>query len=269
MRTLRAGWRRVVLAGLGSAVPGLAWAQGGLFLLDPPPEQQPSLSVGGGLLAYPAYPGSASLRLLPLPAFEWLAPNGLFASTEAGLGWNASTRADLQAGIRLLPVLGRTPDSATRVAHLPGIPLQVERTLFANWQPAPWAQVQSALRTGLAPGGQGVLAELGGSAGLPLAEHWLGGVTLGMSWGNGAWRQAIWGISASQAQASGLPVFTAGPGWQDLQLTFGAEWTMAPGLRLTGRLERTRLLGAAAASPLTESRWQTGGALTLWRDFAP
>ena len=241
-------------------------AAGGLLLVDPAPAQS-QWSYGASALVFPTYPGAAEASVLPIPAFEWTHPSGAFVSTDLGLGWNLSGRKDLQLGVRLWPELPRRAGDGARLRGLPGIPLRIERTLFANWSPVEFAQLQSSLRTGLGPDERGSLVEAGVSAGAPLGSHLLVGLTLGMSWANGPYRQAWFGIDPAAAAAAGRAPFHAGAGWQDLQTALGAEWTVAERWRLVGRVEQWRLLGAAAASPLTESRWQHSLILSLWHDL--
>lgn len=244
-------------------------AEGGLLLVDAPPLDQAHLSYGGAAFAYPSYPGSASLSVLPIPAFEWTHPSGIFVSTDIGVGWNLSPWRNVQFGARLWPDLARRSSDGARLRGLRDIPLRVERTLFANWEPVPFAQLQSSLRTGLGPDARGTMLELGASIGAPVTSTVLLGLTAGVSRANTAWRQAFFGILPDQTQASGLPVFYAGAGWQDFQTAVGGEWQITHDWRLDVRLENWRLLGAAAASPLTESRWQHGLVLNLWHDLNP
>lgn len=245
-----------------------ARAAGGLLLVDPVPAQR-ELSAGATLFLFPRYPGSAAVEPLPIPAFEWLDPSGAFLSTDIGLGWNFSHRPDLQYGLRLWPDLPRSAGDGARLRGLPGVPLRIERTAFANWMPVEFAQLQSSLRTGLGADGRGTLAEAGGSIGAPLGRDLLVGLTLGMSWANTAYRQGLFGIEPQVAAALGRTPFRAGAGWQDFQLEVGGEWRLSPAWRIDLRSDHWRLLGAAAASPLTESRWQHGLVLSLWRDLAP
>ncbi|MDE3009929.1 MAG: MipA/OmpV family protein [Pseudomonadota bacterium] len=255
----------VVLLGL---MPGAAHAEGGLLLVDPVPETA-QWSDGATLFLFPSYPGAIRRDPLPIPAFEWLSPSGLFVSTDLGLGWNASRRKDLQYGVRLWPALPRSAGDGPRLHGLPGIPLRIERSLFANWIPFEFLQLQSTLRTGLGADGRGTLAEFGTSFGAPLGQRVVAGATIGMSWANQSWRQSWFGIDPQAAAASGYHPFLAGAGWQDFQLAVGGEWQLAEQWRLDIRTEHWRLLGAAAASPLTEARWQHGLVLSLWHDIKP
>ena len=254
---------------------GGVYAEGGLLLVDAPPAHVATQSAGVTLFAMPAYPGGGGTRFLLIPAYEWRHPDGAFASTDLGLGWNLSHRADLQLGVRLWPIFARHAGDGARLAGQPAVPGGIERTAFLTWTPVPYAQLQSSLRTGFGADQRGVLTEVGGSIGAPLGRQVLAGVTIGMSYANAAYRRAYFSATpamagaaaASGSSAASLPA--AGGGWQDLQLALGAEWAPARHWRVDGRLERWRLLGAAAASPLTESRWQTAGVLSLWYDFSP
>jgi outer membrane scaffolding protein for murein synthesis (MipA/OmpV family) len=194
-------------------------------------------------------------------------PSGAFFSTDIGLGWNFSQRKDMQVGLRLYLDPPRNDTRVGKAVGLNHIPWRVERTVFANWWPVEFAGLQSSVRTGLGPNEDGVLAEWGGSIGAPVSASLVLGGTLGMTWANTAWRQAYFGIPSSVAQQSGLTPFQVGAGWQDFQTSLGFEWKMAPQYRLDARLDQWRLLGAAAASPITSSRWQRGFVLTIWRDL--
>jgi len=259
--------KRFISSLLMGCASSWAFAQGGLLLVDPAPEQHATLSYGATLFGFPKEPGSTRLSALPIPAFEWMDPSGAFVSTDIGLGWNFSSRKDLQMGVRLYLDPPRNDQSSGRVSGLSHIPWRVERTFFANWWPVEFAQLQSSVRTGLGPNEDGTLAELGTSFGAPVSSTVLIGGTIGMSWANSAWRQSFFGVDATAAASSGISKFQAGAGWQDFQTSLGVEWKMAPQYRIDARLDQWRLLGAAAASPITQSRWQRGFVISIWRDL--
>jgi outer membrane scaffolding protein for murein synthesis (MipA/OmpV family) len=259
--------KRCISALILLSAVSLSFAQGGLLLIDPPPERKASISYGATLIGFPREPGSASLSYLPIPAFEWMDPSGAFLSTDMGLGWNFSARKDLQIGVRLYLDPPRNDTQSGKVSGLSPIPWRLERTAFANWWPVEFAQLQSSVRTGLGPNEDGTLAEFGSSFGAPLSPSVLLGGTIGMTWANGAWRQSFFGVNTTAAASSGLSTFQAGGGWQDFQTSVGLEWKMSPQYRLDARLDQWRLLGAAAASPITQSRWQRGFVLSIWHDL--
>ena len=75
-----------------------AHAFGNLILIDSPPAQDYSLSVGPGIAGYQRYPGARGLKVIPVPGVDLYFPNGAFASTDNGIGWNFAKREDLQFG---------------------------------------------------------------------------------------------------------------------------------------------------------------------------
>ena len=259
--------KKTIFALILSLFTGAAFGQGGLLLIDPIPQGHATVSYGATLFGFPQEPGASSLSSLPIPAFEWLDPSGAFFSTDIGLGWNFSARKDLQIGVRLYIDPPRNDQQIGKVSGLPKIPWRIERTAFANWWPVEYAQLQSSVRTGLGPNEDGTLAEMGTSFGAPISPSILLGGTIGITWANGPWRQSFYGVNSMAAKSSGLAPFQAGAGWQDFQTSVGLEWKMAPQYRLDARLDQWRLLGAAAASPITQSRWQRGFVISVWRDL--
>lgn len=243
-----------------------AAAMNGLIFLDPAPAAD-KLAVGAGLLGFSKFPGSSGLKLLPLPAFDYEGSNGLFASTDNGLGWNASRRRDIQAGLRLWPQFGRKSSDSARLSGLDEIGTRLERGAFFNYAPFDALLLQSGARYGAGRDGRGAILEAGASSGLPLPGGDLLGLTLGASWANRSWRQGYFGISEAESARSGLPAWRSGSGWQDLQLFASLEHRIDARWRFDGQVGIARLLGSAAASPVTESRRQLSLSLMLWREL--
>lgn len=256
------------LGGLGLLfTPLLALAQGGLLLVDPPPDTGHTLSYGGTLFVFPKYLGAQSAEALPIPALEVMDSSGAFFSTDIGLGYNFSGRKDVQIGVRLYPSLPRRSGDDGHLHGIPDIPWRLERTVFANYWPLEFLGLQSSVRTGLGPNEDGVLTEAGMSVGAPVSSVLTVGGTLGMSYANANFRQSFFGVSGAVSQLSGYPQFQAGAGWQDFQTSIGFEWKMDQRLRMDVRLDQWKLLGAAGASPLTQSRWQRGLVFSVWHDL--
>ncbi len=99
------------------------------------------------------------------------------------------------------------------------------------------------------------------------SAHDLLGIGVSASYANPAWRQSYYGISAQQAAASGLPETRMPAGWQDLSLTLSTEHRWGEHWRVDVQWVAARLLGAAAASPLVQTRRQGAFTLDLWRMF--
>jgi outer membrane scaffolding protein for murein synthesis (MipA/OmpV family) len=248
-----------VLAGFSS--PAAAW--GNLLLLERPPSER-TLAFGASAWQLPRFPGASTRSTLLLPGVDYYSPQGLFVSTDSGVGWNTSSRADLQAGVRVWPQFGRP--RADTPAGLTPIGTRLQAEAFLNYSPLPVLLLQSGLLRGSGRNGRGQQFELGATSGLPLGEDLLG-IGMSATFANSAFRQSYFGVSADESAASGLPMWSAGGGWHDISVTFSAEHRLGAGWRLSGQWVMARLIGPAARSPLTASARQTGGTLTLWRDF--
>ena len=112
---------------LGSS--SAAHAFGNLILIDSPPAQDYSLSVGPGFTGYQQYPGARGLKVIPVPGVDLYFPNGAFASTDNGVGWNFARRDDLQFGFRLRAIFGRK-GKASRELGLADVGVRVGEDAF-------------------------------------------------------------------------------------------------------------------------------------------
>ena len=243
------------------ARPALAW--GSLLLIEPPPASG-TLAIGPSVWTLPKYPGARGTTATVLPGVDGYAASGLFASTDTGLGWNLSRRADLQYGARLWPQLGRsqadTPPGLSRI----GTRLQLEA--FANYAPLPALLLQAGVLRGAGRHHDGTQVEIGATSGLPLGQDLLA-IGLATTFANRAYRQGYLGVSAAESAASGVPAWSIGSGWHDVSLTFSAEHRLTEAWRVSGQWVTARLLGTARGSPLTASARQSAATLTLWRQL--
>lgn len=89
----------------------------------------------------------------------------------------------------------------------------------------------------------------------------------GASWADDDYMTSFFGVTAAQSAASGLTRFDTGAGIKDAFVELGSEFRIdaAWKLKLSGRY--TRLVGDAAASPVTESADQFTGMVTITYDF--
>jgi outer membrane protein len=241
-------------------------AAGGLVLIDAPPKESYSLSIGPALDGYPQAPGSDRTKLLPLPGIDFYSSLGGFVSTDIGAGWNFSQRDDLQFGVRLWPILGRDDDASVQRGLQP-IGKRLGKGLFLNYEPWPFLILQSNVLAGSAYHGDGVQAEAGATLGARFGEATLVGLTLAATWANSPYMRSYFGVTAEESAAGGLPVYTPASGWLDANLELSVETRFSEHWKLSGQLIGARLLGEAQRSPVTLSREQTLFSLTLWYQF--
>ena len=256
-----------LLAG-GACGSSPALAAGTLLLIDAPPAQA-TLSVGATARGWPAAPGAAQQDHVLLPAFDYAAPNGFFASTDDSIGWNLAPQFMDEAGVktwqwgaRLWPQFGRPQRLAPPGAERTGT--QVLGELFANVQATSFLLLQSGLSLGSGQHRDGAQLELGATTGLPLGDELIG-ISLAASYANAAQLRGSFGVSPTGAAMAGPPAWQPSRGWQDWSAALSWEHKFSADWSVSGQWLGARLLGAAARSPLTQTRWQPSFTVSLWR----
>lgn len=249
--------------GLLGLLPLQAQSAGNLLLIEAPPSRA-TLALGGSLWSLPQYPGAKKSDTLVLPAIDWQLPNGMFVSTDTGVGWNLSSSKTVQAGVRLWPQFGRSRKDGP--AGLEPIGLRIQAQGFANLQVGEVLLLQSGVLYGAGRDRDGLQVELGATSGIPIGDSLIG-IGLATSWANKAYRDSYYGVSAAESRASGLRAYQPGSGMLDTSLTVSAEMKFGADWRLSGQLVLARLNKSTAASPVVQQRRQDLGTLTLWRNF--
>ena len=245
---------------------GAANAFGNLILIDSPPAAEYSLSIGPGVTGFQQFPGAARLKVVPVPGVDLYFLNGVFASTDNGVGWNFSRREDVQFGLRLLPIFGRSGKTSHRLG-LSDIGTRVGKDAFLTFAPWRFLILQSDLLAGSAAGGDGMQAEVGATAGAPVGERVLLGATVGATWSNGPYVRSYFGVTPRESARGGLPLYSPAGGWTDLSLRLSGELQIDERWRLSGEVVGARLVGGAGNSPIVQSRTQSSFSLTLWYRF--
>lgn len=237
--------KRALVASIALACPASAcWAWGSLLLMDSRPQRE-SVSVGGQVMELPKSSGSARSSQTLIPGFDDYSPSGWFASTENGLGWNASSDQKWVAGLRIWPQFGRSKSEA---AHAPAIGDRLQLQAFANWTPNEYLLLQSAQSVGSGLHRQGFQSEWGVTSGLPIGADMLG-VGLSATWANRPYQEAYLGQARS--------------GWADWSWTASTTHRFNSHWHLDAQWQWAHLIQPA---PGLQSR-QQGGLLALWYDY--
>ena len=248
-----------VLAGIG---PALA-------------DQQPpwELQVGTGIAYVPDYSGSRAsaprLRLWADGNYR-TADLGTFGldsgslTIDPELRWDIVNKPDLAAGALLgyrfgrdssSPGLTSTSDGSPRLAGLANVDGTFDAGLAGHVSllgvPV-FAQVRSALS-----GQQGTLVNVG--CFLPVSPvSTLELIFLPtLTWANARQMRAFYGVTPAESVASGFAVYTPGAAWENASLEISADWSAGDRVHLIASFAYQRLLAAAAASPLVQTRNQT------------
>lgn len=228
-------------------------------------------SLGAGVAAAPSYPGSSSLRVLPLPLVEVKYGDRFFISVFGGAGVNVIVLPALHLGVAVAPDFGRSEGSNARLRGWAHIDPGAVGRLFAEIRLGPLLAV-SNLRHELGAS-SGTLVDLGLNSLLPLGRHLIltGGATL--TWADGQYMREYFGIGTSQLAAARADrvttaLFVPGAGLRDLALLLGVIVPLDQHWSVNAYFRGTILLGDAAGSPIAQQAMQLamGTALAYrWR----
>jgi outer membrane scaffolding protein for murein synthesis (MipA/OmpV family) len=223
------------------------------------PRSDWSITMGGGALAAPSYPGAASSQVRPLPYFDVQYRDTIFFSAVSGLGINAVATRDLHLGAAVQPDFGRAASSGDRLRGLGDISPGAVFKLFGMYSVGPVTLLADVGRQ--LGAGNGTMVDGGVTSTFALARHFIVSATATMSWAGARYMRAYFGVSGNQSaqalvQGSRVPSYSAGGGLRDAALTLFAVVPIDDTWSLQSLVRAEVLLGDAAASPLTEARVQ-------------
>ena len=217
-----------------------------------------SLDAGGGLAAFPKFPGAGAERIWPLPAIDaHYGPLFLDTLHGRGLGLTFLDHRSFHLGTSLWFRNSRTHHDGATVANLPDINRAAKLAMFASVTPGPYALGATFSR------------DLGGSNGWTLdtnaAWRFSPGsrthASLGMSatFASRRFMDTWFGVTSSQSAASGLPQYAPAGGLESagpavmLMLDLTSTWY------LNSAVSYNVLTHKAGDSPIVQRR----GAPTL------
>ena len=234
-RTAMSAWLAAVLAG------GAAAAQ------EAPNEW--TVSVGAGAIAAPTYPGSGSLRTIPVPMVEARYGNRLFFSP-LGSGVNLVATPRLRFGVSVAPDLGRSADAARAIGQ---IGPAAEAKLFAAVGAGP-IQLLADVRHQLG-GADGTLIDGGVLASAPALPGVFVTASAMLTWADARYMRSYFATAGGLALTDTRP-FTPGAGPRDASVSLMAFHRFDEHWGAQALARASLLLGDAGASPVTEQRLQ-------------
>lgn len=244
----------------------LAWTALGLMAYGPACMAQSTsdedddsawdVGIGAGAVYHPDYEGSDDYEIDPVPVLLlnyrdiiMLRGPGLMLDVFQLTG--SELADDLSFGAIVKYDDGRERDDNTVLWNLTEIDSGMEAGVFAEYELGPVSFGLTAV-TDTGTRHEGTLAELKIGYERALGMRLLGEVGISASWADDDYTQSYFGISARDAQASGLRQYTAEGGLKDAGVAASLHYLVSEHWRVTGRLAYRRLLGDAADSPLVE-----------------
>jgi outer membrane scaffolding protein for murein synthesis (MipA/OmpV family) len=214
--------------------------------------------IGPGLRWRPAYDGSDSQRVEPVPVIRYFGHPWFVRSTQGVLegGLRTELYPGLNVGAQLAYEPGRRASESDFLESRNGANIKRGASLGVHleWDeklgPVPLTLLARARKH--IDSDLGTHVDLRLSAGVFQSGRFAAGVFTQAIWASAKAADAYYGIAAQQSATTGLPVFQPGSGV--VNSSFGLLWSvdLAPKWVVVGSLERRRLRGDAARSPLAE-----------------
>lgn len=225
-------------------------AAAGLTLPAAAQEKEPyRYRVTLGAHAYPSYPGSGSFDIGPLvnldrergdKPFDFEAADDSFGFTLIDAGPFSAGPVGNFEGKRTSAMVGTT---------LPTVKFSLEAGAFAAVQANENFRLRAELRKGVT-GHKGWIGLAGADYVLRDGDAWLFSIGPRVTWSDGRYHDAWFGVAPADAPAAGLPVFDADGGIQAYGATASFLAALSPRWGLYTYAKYDRLTGDAADSPI-------------------
>lgn len=219
------------------------------------------IDLGPGVFAVPRFPGSDGLRILPIPQIDIRYKNKFFASVQTGIGYNVINTKRWRAGPMLRPDFGRT---ARDIAVFPGldrISVAPELGAFVTYQPSLFTSIQLEVRQA-AGGHEGLVADLTLRK-VKLMGKWTLGYGGRVRFADATYLRAYHGVTPAESITSGLRPYRPGASFTDVALSGFASRRIGGNWSAAAFGSYARLVGDAAGSPISSSRFGSRNQVTL------
>ena len=155
---------------------------------------------------------------MPQPFVDVRYRNLFFLSPIAGLGVNAVATSRLRVGVAVLPDFGRSASSADRLRGWGDVSAGANMKVFGMYFLGPVTLLADVRRQ--LGAGNGTLINAGVRRTLPLGRHLILFPTATVTWADGRYTRAFFGIDGNQsaiarAQDQALPTHAPGAGLRD------------------------------------------------------
>lgn len=236
----------------------LSWAATAQQQPAQPQKKDWDIRLGAGALFQPDYEGSDDYEISPMP-FLMVNYRDLVFLRGPMLGANAFTLQGprdgdkLQIGPLLRYQTGRDQDDNDALRGLGDIDAGAELGAFITYRVGAWSTGLTVFRD-ISDAHDGLTAKVSGGYMHTFTPKLRLRSELSATWADDNYTQTFFGITAAQAQRSGLRQYTAESGVKDVGLSLDLDYSLTEHWGITGRLGYKRLLGDAADSPLVEDK---------------
>jgi outer membrane scaffolding protein for murein synthesis (MipA/OmpV family) len=227
--------------------------------LDFVPEGVYGVRLGFGPAVEPKFRGDSKLDIYPAPLIS-LRYKNLLAVDNNTLRINVLGNWGKVAGDShwsLGPVVridgGRDESDSPKLRGLGDVGTGIELGGYVSYKTGP-TRLRARIRKDVAGGHGGVLVDFDATTALYNATSWSLSGNVQITWANGKYMSAFYGVTPAQSAASGLPVYHAGSGIHDINASLVASYQIDERWSLLGNLGFSRLLSSASGNPLVKLR---------------
>lgn len=221
--------------------------------------------VGLGPNIYPSYPGSDSYDVGPMIEFERARGNEVFGfeAADDSFGFNLFDTGTVAIG----PVVNfegaRTSQDVGTT--LPKVKFSLEPGVSATVTASDSIRLRAEVRKGVT-GHKGWIGHAGADFVMRDGDNWLFSIGPRVTWSDGKYQDAWFGVAPADAAAAGLPAYDADGGIQAYGATASFLTQLGPRWGIMTYAKYDRLTGDPANSPIVRtygSRNQLSGGIGL------
>jgi outer membrane scaffolding protein for murein synthesis (MipA/OmpV family) len=234
-------------------------------------------AIGPQFSFSPEYQGASHRHLSVTPGFYLrygrlsISNSGGFVTRRAddvfrGLGLDVVRSDRVRVNFALRLDNGRRSAVSDKLAGIQNVRRTIRVRSSATWQLAEGWKVAAGWNTDLLGRGGGNIVDLAVGHDRRLTERTIWNVGAGLNWADGRYLRSYYGVTPEESAVTGYPAYTPGSGLRDVAVSTGfrteinARWMALWGGSIG------RVMGPAAASPLTTStvQWSLNAAVA-WR----
>ncbi|GGJ41317.1 MipA/OmpV family protein [Neoroseomonas lacus] len=263
----------LAVTGIATVLPPAARAQQAPIQVEPSAVRQGAdleqsqwqVRLGAGVAFGPAYPGSSTIRALPLPVVEIAYRpelpflDSVFLNGRDGFGAVVFRQGPISIGGSIGFAPGRDQDVAARLHGMGDIEAAARASAFVRADFGPFGlSLQSFTAVG---DQQGTTVVLGASLGQPIAPGLMMMGKVEATWADQDNMQEWFGVTAQQASRSRFAAYNAGAGFRSVSANLTAIYKITDTWSVSVSGGVSQLLGDAADSPITQRATQPFGLL--------
>ncbi|HXP97658.1 MAG TPA: MipA/OmpV family protein [Telmatospirillum sp.] len=230
---------------------------------DHPSTWDVTLGIGAGYA--PRFEGAERYHVTPIP-FGSVSYRGWASLGPQGLGADVVRAGKFKMGVLAGYAGGRDENDDPHLHGLGNISGSLQLGGYAAYQ---WDafEVRAQVRQAVIHTGNGLTGSLGATYAFRPAPRWMLKLGPQLSFADSDHMRKFFGVTAGQSASSGLRVYTADGGLQDVALGLNATYRLSDHWLVFGIAKVSEIIGNAADSPIVQSKEQAFGGMGIAYHF--